>query len=49
MVLGLIIQARQYHYEKGTGRRLFVGLWREEIVPFFGDSGASFLGLLMNI
>ena len=31
------IQAKQYHYEKGMGRRPFVGLWREEIVPFFSD------------
>ena len=30
-------QAQQYHYEKGLGRRPSVTLWREEIVPFFGE------------
>ena len=48
------IQARQYRYEKGMGRRPFVGLWREEIVPFFGDNSCfarfwlpnSFSGIL---
>ena len=32
------IQPRQCHYEKLMGRRPFVGLWREEIVRFFGYS-----------
>ena len=44
-----LIQARQYHYEKGMGRRPFMGLWREEIVPFFGDSEGLILGLLRTL